>query len=246
MSTQCTSAFGGTCLGEVAAGTHTTRSFKPALTYTIPVGWTNFNDTTGNFGLVPPGGDWEAVDAEDATTWRRPADRADGNAVRGRRGAGPVGGRVRPLARGRPGVDVTGREAGHGRRPLRRTWSTSASARAGRRPARGRTACRPSRYARRPADEPGADRRRESAAVRDAPLLLDYRRATLGIEIDEMRAAPSSTRTARSSRPSSSRPARARATTRSASGSRAARARPGACRGARATRAGGRRERAPA
>ena len=41
------------------AGTHTTRSFKPALTYTIPVGWTNFNDHEGNFGLVPPGGDWE-------------------------------------------------------------------------------------------------------------------------------------------------------------------------------------------
>ena len=63
VSTQCSSAFGATCLGEVAAGTHTTRSFKPALTYTIPVGWTNFNDSTGNFGFVPPGGDWKAVDA---------------------------------------------------------------------------------------------------------------------------------------------------------------------------------------
>ncbi len=62
VSTQCSSAFGATCLGEVAAGTHTTRSFKPALTYTIPVGWTNFNDSTGNFGFVPPGGDWQAVD----------------------------------------------------------------------------------------------------------------------------------------------------------------------------------------
>jgi tRNA A-37 threonylcarbamoyl transferase component Bud32 len=63
VSTQCSSAFGATCLGEVAAGTHTTRSFKPALTYTIPVGWTNFNDSKGNFGLVPPGGDWQAVDS---------------------------------------------------------------------------------------------------------------------------------------------------------------------------------------
>ena len=59
LSTQCIGPFGGTCLGEVPAGTHTTRSFKPALTYTIPVGWTNFNDHEGNFGLVPPGGDWE-------------------------------------------------------------------------------------------------------------------------------------------------------------------------------------------
>jgi hypothetical protein len=58
LSSQCTQPFGGTCLGEVPAGTHTTRSFKPALTYTIPVGWTNFNDHEGNFGLVPPGGDW--------------------------------------------------------------------------------------------------------------------------------------------------------------------------------------------
>jgi serine/threonine protein kinase len=59
LSSQCTGPFGGTCLGEVPAGTHTTRSFKPALTYTIPVGWTNFNDHKGDFGLVPPGGDWE-------------------------------------------------------------------------------------------------------------------------------------------------------------------------------------------
>jgi hypothetical protein len=58
LSSQCTQPFGGTCLGEVPAGTHTTRSFKPTLTYTIPVGWTNFNDHEGNFGLVPPGGDW--------------------------------------------------------------------------------------------------------------------------------------------------------------------------------------------
>ena len=62
VSTQCSSAFGATCLGEVSAGTHTTRSFKPALTYTIPAGWTNFNDSKGNFGFVPPGGDWKAVD----------------------------------------------------------------------------------------------------------------------------------------------------------------------------------------
>ncbi len=61
LSTQCSGAFGGTCLGEIPAGTHTTRSFRPALTYTIPVGWTNFNDHEGNFGLVPPGGDWTAV-----------------------------------------------------------------------------------------------------------------------------------------------------------------------------------------
>jgi tRNA A-37 threonylcarbamoyl transferase component Bud32 len=63
LSAQCTQPFGGTCLGEVPAGTHTTRTFKPALTYALPVGWTNFNDSPGNFGLVPRGGDWTAVDA---------------------------------------------------------------------------------------------------------------------------------------------------------------------------------------
>jgi hypothetical protein len=59
LSSQCTQPFGGTCLGEIPAGKHTTRSFKPAMTYTAPVGWTNFNDHEGSFGLVPPGGDWE-------------------------------------------------------------------------------------------------------------------------------------------------------------------------------------------
>ena len=61
LSAQCTPPFGGTCLGEVPAGTHTARTFRPTLTYTLPAGWTNFNDSPGNFGLVPPGGDWSAV-----------------------------------------------------------------------------------------------------------------------------------------------------------------------------------------
>jgi serine/threonine-protein kinase len=60
-SAQCTQPFGGTCRGEMPAGTYTTRSFKPALTFTVPVGWTNFNDSEGNFGIVPPSGDWAAT-----------------------------------------------------------------------------------------------------------------------------------------------------------------------------------------
>src|SRR5581483_3632577 len=63
ISAQCTQPFGGTCLGEVPPGTHTTRTFKPTLRYTVPAGWTNFNDAPGNFGFAPPGGDWGAVDA---------------------------------------------------------------------------------------------------------------------------------------------------------------------------------------
>ena len=64
LSTQCTKVFGGTCLGELAAGTHSTSTFRPKLTYTVPVGWTNFQDQPGEVGFVPPGGDWQAVDPE--------------------------------------------------------------------------------------------------------------------------------------------------------------------------------------
>jgi serine/threonine protein kinase len=62
LSSYCTNVFGGTCLGELTAGTHSTRTFEPALTYTVPVGWTNFGDHPTNVGFVPPGGDWNAVD----------------------------------------------------------------------------------------------------------------------------------------------------------------------------------------
>ena len=58
----CSVPFNGTCLGEVNAGTHSTSSMRPALTYTVPVGWTNSGDMPGFFGLIPPGGDYTAVD----------------------------------------------------------------------------------------------------------------------------------------------------------------------------------------
>jgi serine/threonine-protein kinase len=77
-SAQCTQPFGGTCRGEMPAGTYTSRTFKPALTFTVPVGWTNFNDSPGNFGIVPPSGDWWAVVHTGAPTdrigvWQRVA-----------------------------------------------------------------------------------------------------------------------------------------------------------------------------
>jgi tRNA A-37 threonylcarbamoyl transferase component Bud32 len=77
-SSQCTQPFGGTCRGEMPAGTYTSRTFKPALTFTIPVGWTNFNDAPGNFGIVPPSGDWWTVVHTGAPTdrigvWQRVA-----------------------------------------------------------------------------------------------------------------------------------------------------------------------------
>ena len=61
-SAYCTPVFYGSCVGELSAGTHRTSTLRPALTYTVPLGWTNFTDHPGVFGLVPPGGDWQAVD----------------------------------------------------------------------------------------------------------------------------------------------------------------------------------------
>jgi Protein kinase domain len=62
-SSFCTPVFYGTCVGELTAGTHKSTTFQPALTYTVPLGWTNFIDHPGIFGFVPPGGDWQAVDS---------------------------------------------------------------------------------------------------------------------------------------------------------------------------------------
>ena len=62
LSSYCTQVFYGTCKGELARGTHKTTTFAPALAYTVPAGWINFTDHPGVFGLVPPGGDWSAVD----------------------------------------------------------------------------------------------------------------------------------------------------------------------------------------
>jgi serine/threonine-protein kinase len=62
LSVLCTQVFYGTCLGELRAGTHSTSTFRPKLTYTVPVGWTNSGDKPGYMGLIPPGGDRGAVD----------------------------------------------------------------------------------------------------------------------------------------------------------------------------------------
>jgi hypothetical protein len=66
LSSFCTQVFMGSCVGELPAGTHSSTTFKPALTYTVPLGWTNYTDHPGVFGLVPPGSDWAAVDSNQA------------------------------------------------------------------------------------------------------------------------------------------------------------------------------------
>jgi protein kinase-like protein len=63
LSALCQPVYRGTCLGEIAPGTYTTRTFQPGLTYTVPtVDWTNAADMPGQVGLIPPGGDFTAVD----------------------------------------------------------------------------------------------------------------------------------------------------------------------------------------
>ena len=47
----CPNPHGGECLGPLEAGTYTTVTFAPAITYTVPTGWTNGEDLPGNFLL---------------------------------------------------------------------------------------------------------------------------------------------------------------------------------------------------
>jgi hypothetical protein len=59
----CPNPEGQACLGKLAAGTYTTTVFQPGLTYTVPEGWKNYEDTPGNFLLVPPDGNLPGVNA---------------------------------------------------------------------------------------------------------------------------------------------------------------------------------------
>jgi hypothetical protein len=59
----CPNPEGQACLGLLAAGTYTTQIFQPTLTYTVPAGWKNYEDTLGNFLLVPPHGNLPGVNA---------------------------------------------------------------------------------------------------------------------------------------------------------------------------------------
>jgi hypothetical protein len=62
-TTRCPNPEGQACLGPIPAGRYTTKIFTPQLTYTVPAGWSNLEDTPGNFLLVPPGGHLEGVNA---------------------------------------------------------------------------------------------------------------------------------------------------------------------------------------
>ncbi len=61
----CPNVEGGSCLGDLFAGTeYATQVFHPQLTYSVPIaGWSNYEDTPGNFLLVPPQNDLPGVNA---------------------------------------------------------------------------------------------------------------------------------------------------------------------------------------
>jgi len=61
----CPNPDGGTCVGPLTAGqTYRTATFQPAITYTVPAaGWSNLEDLSGNFLLVPPGNNLAGVNA---------------------------------------------------------------------------------------------------------------------------------------------------------------------------------------
>lgn len=60
----CPNYEGGVCLGKLDAGTYTTTAFQPKLAYTVPAGWTNYEDVIGNFLLVPKRGTLKGVNAD--------------------------------------------------------------------------------------------------------------------------------------------------------------------------------------
>ena len=65
----CSNPEGGSCLGTLEAGTYSTKIFIPDLTYTVPDQWHNWEDTPGNFLLVPPDDTLDGVNAGTSDFW---------------------------------------------------------------------------------------------------------------------------------------------------------------------------------
>ena len=59
----CPDPEGQKCLGKLAPWRYKTAVSSPTVTYKVLRGWTNFEDTPGNFLLVPSRGDLPGVNA---------------------------------------------------------------------------------------------------------------------------------------------------------------------------------------
>ncbi len=59
----CPNPEGGQCLGDLKAGDYSTEHLIPELSYSVPDGYSNLEDLTGNFILVPTGQTVDTVNA---------------------------------------------------------------------------------------------------------------------------------------------------------------------------------------
>jgi hypothetical protein len=51
------------CRGPLDPGAHETWAFDPSFAFVVPDGWSNLEDKTGNYLLLPPGTDWDGYKA---------------------------------------------------------------------------------------------------------------------------------------------------------------------------------------
>jgi hypothetical protein len=51
------------CRGALDPGTHETWAFQPSFAFTVPDGWSNLEDKSGSYLLLPPGADWDGYKA---------------------------------------------------------------------------------------------------------------------------------------------------------------------------------------
>lgn len=55
VSKSCPVPDSGTCLGKLAAGKYSSRTFQPTFSFRVPRGWANYLDVSGLYLLQPPG-----------------------------------------------------------------------------------------------------------------------------------------------------------------------------------------------
>jgi hypothetical protein len=96
----CVNDGGGSCLGDLAAGSYRTRDFQPTVHYTVPAGWTNSQDLTGNLLFQPAGEDERFVGIYRNVTV------PDGCVERAAPGIGTSVERIAAWLQGHPGLDA--------------------------------------------------------------------------------------------------------------------------------------------
>ncbi len=109
----CPNPDGGDCRGPLAAGSYTTISFQPKLTYRVPSGWSNLEDLPGNFLLVPPGGSLSGVNdgtSDYVGAYTSVAPDAQDCSGKPAAGVGPSASDIVAWMAQQPGLTMTGRK----------------------------------------------------------------------------------------------------------------------------------------